>query len=32
MVDKLRPVVILFSTQEPHPDRRDEMAAVLVES
>ncbi|MDB5359583.1 MAG: hypothetical protein JWO51_880 [Rhodospirillales bacterium] len=32
MVDKPRPAVILFSAQEPHPDRRDEMAAVLVKS
>jgi DNA-binding response OmpR family regulator len=30
MIDKPRPAVILFSAQEPHPDRRDEMAAVLV--
>lgn len=32
MVDKPRPAVILFSAQEPHPDRRDEMAVVLVKS
>ena len=32
MVDRPRPAVILFSAQEPHPDQRDEMAAVLVKS
>jgi DNA-binding response OmpR family regulator len=32
MVDRPRPAVILFSAQEPHPERRDEMAAVLVKS
>jgi len=32
MTEATRPAVILFSAQEPHPDRRDEMAAVLVKS
>lgn len=32
MTDKPRPAVILYSAQEPHPERRDEMAAVLVKS
>jgi PAS domain S-box-containing protein len=32
MTDKPRPSVIIFSAQEPHTDRRDEMAAVLVKS
>ncbi|HEV2673433.1 MAG TPA: ATP-binding protein [Aliidongia sp.] len=27
-----KPAVVLFSAQEPHPSRRDEMAAVLVKS
>jgi PAS domain S-box-containing protein len=32
MADRPKPAVVLFSAQEPHPDRRDEMAAVLVKS
>jgi len=32
MIENARPAVILFSAQAPHPDRRDEMAAVLVKS
>jgi PAS domain S-box-containing protein len=32
MTDRPKPAVVLFSAQEPHPDRRDEMAAVLVKS
>ena len=32
MIEDTRPTVILFSAQEPHPDRRDELAAVLVKS
>jgi PAS domain S-box-containing protein len=32
MIENTRPAVILFSAQEPHPGRRDEMAAVLVKS
>ena len=32
MTDKPRPAVILFSAQELHADRRDEVAAVLVKS
>ncbi|GGF35501.1 hypothetical protein GCM10011611_47300 [Aliidongia dinghuensis] len=32
LTDRPKPSVILFSAQELHPDRRDEMAAVLVKS
>ena len=32
IIDGPKPAVILFSAQEPRPDRRDEMAAVLVKS